>query len=121
MGEPSDRQPRAYSLLRIPVAPDRKHEFVERFTALGIFELASDANGMDRAWLLSPLAQDGEFAVLAEWPSANAYEGWLNNPVRAAVNAELTPFVAGEMTGGVFIVAHALGGEPGMSLSRTSS
>lgn len=60
---------------------------------------------MERAWQLSPVAKDGGLMVLVEWPSGVAYEGWLNNPVRAELNAEMAAYVRGEMTGGAFVVA----------------
>jgi hypothetical protein len=71
MGRPH-REHRTYSLLQIPVAARQRRESVERFTALGTFERASDENEMIRAWLLCPVADHGEVAVLAEWPSAEA-------------------------------------------------
>lgn len=105
MHEPPNREQPTYSLLRIPVAAGRRREFIERFTALDVFKRASDAAGMKRGWLLRPVAEDGELVVVAEWVSTGAYEGWLQSPVRAEVNADLAAYAAGDMTGGTFVVA----------------
>lgn len=97
----------AFSLLRIPIAAARRDEFIDTFTALRIFELANAENGLLSAVLLKPTSDDSELLVLAEWPTAAAYQGWLDNPVRAQVNERLTPFVDAEMSGGTFVAAHA--------------
>jgi hypothetical protein len=108
MSAVSDGGPSVLSLLRIPVIPPRDREFVERFVALDIFRRASEDNGMQSARLLSSQADAGDFIVVAEWPSSDSYGAWLANPARERVNAELAPFLNGEMVGGVFVVVHEL-------------
>jgi heme-degrading monooxygenase HmoA len=101
------RAGRVFSLLHIPVAAAQMPEFIETFAALEIFELASKENGMLSASLLQPTSGGDELLVIAEWPTADAYQGWLENPARAQVNERLGTLADGEMVGGTFVVAYA--------------
>ena len=84
---------RVFSLLRIPVAAEQMTKFIETFAALEIFELASKENGMLSASLLQPASAGDEMLVIAEWPTPDAYQGWLENPTRARVNKRLDMLV----------------------------
>jgi hypothetical protein len=85
-------------------------DLVQQFETLGIFERASEDNDMLRAWLLTPSGEGDEAAVIAEWPSTEAYQGWLENPARAEINRKLGELVEGEMSGGTYVVAHRRAG-----------
>jgi heme-degrading monooxygenase HmoA len=102
------RGPAAYSLLRIPVRPGSEDAFVEAFARLRVFEHAGEAGGMRAARLLRPLGDDDTtFVVVAEWDSREAYQGWLENPLRERLRVEIEPLLAGEMSGGTFAVVRA--------------
>ena len=100
--------PGAYSLLHIPVEAGKEDEFVATFARLRVFASSDEGGGFRGARLLRPVGEgDTTFVVVAEWDSAAAYQGWLDNPVRETLGSELEPFVAGEVRGGAFSVAEA--------------
>jgi heme-degrading monooxygenase HmoA len=99
-----------HSVLRIPVRGDAADEFADGFGRLRVFEHASRQPGFRAARLLRPLAQGEPFLVVAEWDSLEAYDGWLENPVRERLAAELQPLLGGDMAGGVYRAAFAAEG-----------
>jgi heme-degrading monooxygenase HmoA len=86
------------SLLRLTVRAGAGDRFARLFDELGIFELARESGGFVGGRLLRPLDRDGPFVVLAEWEDADAYRGWLENPVRAGLADRLEPVLAGDVT-----------------------
>ena len=67
-----------------------------------MFEHARLSGGYRNGRLLRPLAAGEPFLVVAEWDDADAYQRWLDNPVRDELRAALEPLVAGELVGGVY-------------------
>ena len=47
--------------------------------------------------------------VTADWDSPEAYQGWLDNPVRAEIQAELGPLLAADPVPRVFEVVEDAG------------
>lgn len=99
-----------HSVLRIPVRGDAANEFADTFRRLRVFEHAGRQPGFRAARLLRPIAEGEPFVVLAEWDSLEAYDGWLENPVREQLAVELEPLLAGDMAGEVYRVAYAAEG-----------
>ena len=89
-----------FSFLRIPVRVGAEDVFVRIFAELRIFEHSRQSGGFRGGRLLRPLAAGEPFLVLAEWDDADAYQGWLDNPVREDLRGGLDPLVAGEVAGG---------------------
>jgi heme-degrading monooxygenase HmoA len=88
------------SVLRLPVREDAADELVSSFAELEIFERSHESGGFLGGRLLRPLAGRGPFLVVAEWESAGAYQGWLDNPLRAALAARLEPLLTGDVVAG---------------------
>jgi heme-degrading monooxygenase HmoA len=95
-----------YSILELPVACGEADEFVRRFAELRIFELAGRSGGLRGARLLRPERPERPFVVVAEWDAEERYLGWLGDPERSRVNAELAFLLDGEMRGGFYEEAH---------------
>jgi len=89
------------SALRIPVRAGAEDAFVRAFAELRIFEHSRRSGGFRGARLLRPLTAGEPFLVVAEWDDADAYERWLDNPVREDLRRGLEPLVAGELVSGV--------------------
>ena len=89
------------SVLRITVRAGAEDDFVRAFAALGIFEHSGRSGGFRGGRLLRPLADGEPFLVVADWDDADAYRGWLDNPVREDLRRGLEPLVAGELVSGV--------------------
>jgi len=70
------------------------------FERLEIFEHSRRSGGFRRGQLLRPLEPGGPYLVVAEWESADAYQQWLDNPVRAELGAELEPLLDGDVVSG---------------------
>jgi heme-degrading monooxygenase HmoA len=93
-----------HSVLRIPVRGDAADEFADTFRRLRVFEHAGRQPGFRAARLLHPIAKGRPFVVVAEWNSLEAYDGWLENPVREQLAAELEPLLADDLSGEVYRV-----------------
>jgi heme-degrading monooxygenase HmoA len=90
------------SVLRLPVREGAEARLEAAFTSLGIFELARASGGFRSGRLLRPVLAGDPFLVVAEWDDAAAYEGWLDNPVRAELAMQLEPLVAGALEARVY-------------------
>jgi heme-degrading monooxygenase HmoA len=88
------------SVLRLPVREDAGEKFASSFAELEIFEHSRESGGFLRGRLLRPLAGHGPFLVVAEWEDTEAYQRWLDNPLRAALAARLEPLLAGDVVAG---------------------
>jgi heme-degrading monooxygenase HmoA len=88
------------SVLRLRVREGAGPELVRRFAELEIFEHSRRGGGFRGGRLLRPLTGDGAYLVVAEWDSAAAYRGWLDNPVRAELGEQLEPLIDGEVASG---------------------
>ena len=84
------------SVLYFSILPGRRDEFVAAFMRLGVLRGASRQAGFHRSQLHVPVDGRDEVLVTADWESPEAYEGWLENPVRATIQAELGPLLAAD-------------------------
>lgn len=97
------------SVLTFTLRPGQRDEFVDTFRRLGVLEISSFQPGFLGAQLHLDLADPDLALVTATWESAAAYQGWLDNPVRDTLSAELDPLLIGEPRGGLFERAHEVG------------
>ena len=84
------------SVLAFSILPGRRDEFVAAFMRLGVLRRASRQPGFRRSQLHVSVDDLDEVLVTADWDSPEAYEGWLENPARAEIQAELGPLLAVE-------------------------
>ena len=87
------------SILRLVPRPGAADELARRFGALGIFEHSRRSGGFLEGRLLRPLEGDA-FVVVAEWETPEAYQAWLDNPLRATLGAELEPLLDADVRSG---------------------
>ena len=87
------------SVLRLNVRVGAGEELERLYDDLRIFELARSSGGFRGGRLLRAVG-DGPYLVVAEWESAEAYQGWLDNPVRAEVGQHLLPLIDGDVPAG---------------------
>src|SRR5262245_21427990 len=92
------------SVLFFSILPGRRDEFVAGFRKLQVLQRASSQPGFRRGQLLVPHDVPDEVLVTADWDSPEAYQGWLDNPVRAEIQAELGPLLAADPEPRVFEV-----------------
>ena len=88
------------SVLKLPVRAGSAAAFERRFVELQIFERSRESGGFLGGRLLRPLADSGPFLVLAEWETTEAYQAWLDTPVRAELGAKLEPLLLDEVVAG---------------------
>jgi heme-degrading monooxygenase HmoA len=82
------------SVLVFSILPGRRDDFVAGFRRLDVLRRASRQPGFRRGQLHIPVDGADEALVTADWDSAEAYQGWLDNPVRGEIQAELGPLLA---------------------------
>ena len=97
------------SVLYFSILPGRRDEFVAAFMRLGVLRRASRQAGFHRSQLHVPVDGRDEVLVTADWESPEAYEGWLENPVRAEIQAELGPLLASDPEPRVYEVVEDVG------------
>ena len=85
------------SVLRLPARAGA--DLAAAFAELEIFEHSRRSGGFLGGRLLRSLEVDG-YLVVAEWEDAEAYQGWLDNPVRADVGAQLEPLLTDDVASG---------------------
>jgi len=85
------------SVLRLPTRDGA--DLAAAFAKLEIFEHSRRSGGFIGGRLLRPL-EGGAYVVVAEWEDAKAYQGWLDNPVRAELGAQLEPLLTDDITPG---------------------
>ena len=100
-----DHDGRTYSILRFPVRAGAEDLFTQTFKDLEVFDHASKIGGFRGGRVFRPLADGEPFVVMAEWDRPDAYEAWLQAPVRDALTRAIEPLLAGEMAGAVYSVA----------------
>jgi heme-degrading monooxygenase HmoA len=98
-----------HSILRIPVREEAEQQFTQAFKDLGVFRHASDIDGFRGGRLFRPTTDGEPFVVIASWDGPDAYESWLQAPVRDELVRTIEPLLAGEMSGGVYEVADEVG------------
>ena len=84
------------SVLFFSILPGRRDEFVAAFMRIGVLRRASMQPGFRRSQLHVPVDGSDEVLVTADWDSPEAYQGWLENPVRAEIQAVLGPLLAAD-------------------------
>jgi heme-degrading monooxygenase HmoA len=99
------------SVLFFSTLPGRREEFVAAFMRIWVLRRASKQEGFRRSQLQVPIDGRDEVLVIADWDSPEAYEGWLENPVRAEIQAELGPLLAADPVPRVFEVLEVVGPE----------
>jgi heme-degrading monooxygenase HmoA len=97
------------SVLLFSILPGRRDEFVAGFERLEVLRRASAQRGFRGAQLHVPVDGADEALVTADWDSAEAYQGWLDNPVRAEIQAELGPLLAADPVPRVYEVVDDVG------------
>ena len=97
------------SVLFFSILPGRRDEFVAGFrgSRCCAARAGSRASGA-RSCTCRSTASD-EVLVTADWDSPEAYQGWLDNPVRAEIQAELGPLLAADPVPRVFEVVEDAG------------
>jgi heme-degrading monooxygenase HmoA len=92
------------SVLFFSILPGRRDEFVAGFARLQVLRRAREQPGFRRGQLHVPVDGGDEVLVTADWDSPEAYQGWLDNPIRAEIQAELGPLLAADPEPRVFEV-----------------
>ena len=103
------------SVLFFSILPGRRDEFVAAFMRIGVLRRASKQAGFRRSQLQVSADGRDEVLVTADWDSPEAYEGWLDNPVRAEIQAELGSLLAADPVPRVFEVLEDVGPDEGES------
>jgi heme-degrading monooxygenase HmoA len=88
------------SVLSLSVRDGAGAELARMYDELEVFEHAQRSGGFRGGRLLRPLEDDGPYLVVAEWESAEAYQGWLDNPVRAELGQQLEPLLSDDVVAG---------------------
>jgi heme-degrading monooxygenase HmoA len=87
------------SVLRLPVRPGSEDALVRAFAELEIFRHSEESGGFLGGRLLRRQG-GGALLVIAEWESDTAYRGWLDNPVREELGAQIEPLLEGDIQAG---------------------
>jgi quinol monooxygenase YgiN len=98
------------SILRLRAKPGRRDELVELFDRLGIFAAAREQDGFLAAELQISLDDADELVVTATWARPEAYDGWLANPIRAELGAQLEPLLDGDPEPRTYLIVRELRG-----------
>ena len=85
------------SVLRLPARDGA--DIPAAFARLEIFEHSQRSGGFLGGRLLRAVGGEG-FLVIAEWEDATAYQGWLDNPIRDELGAQLEPLLMDDVTPG---------------------
>lgn len=96
------------SVLYIRAKPGCRDRIVELFSRLQVLEKASRQDGFISCEVQVPADDDDHVLVTALWTSADAYRGWLENPVREDLNRELGPLTASDPEPRVYDVLKTL-------------
>lgn len=89
-------QPGVVSVLWLRVLPGNEETMIRFYEEERVFEHARASGGFRSGRLLEPLVPGEPFLVIAEWDDAAAYQGWLDNPVRAELGERLVPLLDDE-------------------------
>jgi heme-degrading monooxygenase HmoA len=88
------------SVLRLPVRPGAIDELARAFAELDVFGHSERSGGFLGGRFLRPLEGDAHVLVVAEWETAESYQGWLENPIRATLSERIAPLLADEVAAG---------------------
>jgi heme-degrading monooxygenase HmoA len=81
------------SVLAIAAKSGAEDDLVRAFAEHDVFDHARRSGGFVTGRLLRPLTPGEPFFVIAEWESAESYQGWMDSPVRARLSAVLEPLL----------------------------
>jgi heme-degrading monooxygenase HmoA len=98
----------ARSVLYIRTKPGCRDQLVELFTRLQILEQASRQEGFISSEIHVPVDGDDLVLVTATWATPEAYQGWLDNPVREEMRADLELLADGEPESRVYEIVGTL-------------
>jgi quinol monooxygenase YgiN len=87
------------SVLTFNILPGKRQEFIDTFLRLEVLPKSSFQAGFGGGQLHFDVQDPDVAMVTAQWDSADAYQGWLDNPIRETLGAELDPFLAEEPSG----------------------
>jgi heme-degrading monooxygenase HmoA len=96
------------SVLVLRAKPGCRERLVELFTDLQVLEKASRQEGFVSCEVQVPADDDEHVLVTALWKSPDAYQGWLDNPVREEMRPRLEELVAADPEPRVYVVVGAL-------------
>lgn len=96
------------SVLVIRAKPGRRDELVELFARLQVLEKARRQEGFVSCEVQIPTDGDEHVLVTALWTSPDAYQGWLDNPVREEMRPELEELVEADPEPRVYVVVEAI-------------
>jgi quinol monooxygenase YgiN len=97
------------SVLRFRFLPGRRDDFVATFTRIQVLETSRNQAGWRGGRLLVDAEDPDAAMVIARWDSPDAYQGWLDNPVRERIGDQLEPFLAEDPQGRVLELVHEVG------------
>jgi hypothetical protein len=87
------------TVLMLHVSPTRVEEVVELYRSADILQYSLDHSDAIRSELSVSEDGSGVMMVTALWPSADAYQGWLDNPWRASSGLALREILDGVEVG----------------------
>jgi quinol monooxygenase YgiN len=96
------------SVLVIRSKPGCRDRLVELFSRLQVLEKASRQDGFVSCEVQVPADDDEHVLVTALWTSPEAYQGWLDNPVREEMRPELDELTAADPEPRVYQIVEAL-------------
>ena len=70
------------------------------FEEQDVFGHSRRSGGFIGGRLLRPLEPGDPVVVIAEWESAESYQGWLDNPIRGELSAAIAPLLAEDVVPG---------------------
>jgi heme-degrading monooxygenase HmoA len=96
------------SVLVIRAKPGCRDRLVELFSRLQVLEKASRQEGFVSCEVQVPVDDDEHVLVTALWASPEAYQGWLDNPVREEMRPALDELAAADPEPRVYEIVEAL-------------
>lgn len=96
------------SVLVIRAKPGCRDRLVELFSRLQVLEKASRQEGFVSCEVQVPADDDEHVLVTALWASPEAYQGWLDNPVREEMRPALDELAAADPEPRVYEIVEAL-------------
>jgi heme-degrading monooxygenase HmoA len=99
------------SVLRIPLRPGAVADLARLFVELDVLGHSERSGGFLGGRLLKPLAEGDHALVIAEWETAEDYQGWLDNPVRESLREHIEPLLADDVAAGLLYEEVSIQGE----------
>ena len=100
------------SVLYVRPRSGKADAVVEFYKQKRVLETALEQQGCLSAEIQVPLSANEPLLVTALWESGQAYQGWIDNPVRRSFAGDLAELVDEDLAnlrGGLYEVAHAVG------------